>query len=65
MLDRTTAALIATLLTFKDRLDGVREDEAGFTTLEWVVIGLGVFLAATLAVGVIAAAISGRLAQIN
>lgn len=65
MLDRTAAAFIATLLTFKDRALGVRDDEDGFSTLEWVVIGLGVFVAATLAVGVIAAAINGRLSQIN
>ncbi|MCB0919074.1 MAG: hypothetical protein KDC39_10965 [Actinobacteria bacterium] len=39
--------------------------DAGFSTLEWVVIALGVFLAAGIAVAAISGAISNRVGQIN
>lgn len=41
-----------------DRADG------GFTTIEWVVIALGLFLVAGVAVAAITAAVNGRLSQI-
>lgn len=47
------------------RAKALADDEAGFSTLEWIVIGLGVFTAAGLAVAVIANAITSRTSQIN
>lgn len=65
MLTRTYLAVIVTLLAFQDRLKETTRKEEGFTTLEWVIIGAGVFALAGLAVGVIVAAVNGKLSQIN
>jgi cation transporter-like permease len=39
--------------------------EAGFTTIEWVVIALGLFLIAGVAVAAINAVVNNRLGQIS
>ena len=65
MLERTYLALIATVLAFQDRLKETTSKEDGFTTLEWVIIAAGVFVLAGIAVGVVVAAVNGKLSQIN
>jgi hypothetical protein len=65
MLERTYLALIATVLAFQDRLKETTRKEDGFTTLEWVIIAAGVFVLAGIAVGVVVAAVNGKLSQIN
>ena len=61
-----TCTVLAVLsgATLQRRADaGARRDE-GFTTIEWVVIALGLFLLATVAVGAITLAVDNRLGQI-
>lgn len=47
------------------RLAQAKEDERGMTTLELVVLGLGLFLLAGAVVAVIVAAVNSRTAQIR
>ena len=65
MLTNSYLALVATLLALKDRVRETARDDDGFTTLEWVVIALGLFVVAGIAVGVIVAAINSRLSGIS
>lgn len=44
--------------------DRSERGDDGFTTIEWVVIALGLFLVAGVAVAAITAAVNGRLNQI-
>ena len=58
--------LLTTLLgAGTDRLLRLRHDESGASTLEMVVIGLGLFLAATAVIAIITRAVMSRAEQIQ
>lgn len=58
--------LLTTLLgATTDRMRRLRRDESGASTLEMVVIGLGLFLAATAVIAIITRAIMSRAEQIQ
>ena len=58
--------LLTTLITVaRTRLQQVRDDDRGVSTLEMVIIGLGLFLVATAVVAIITNAIMSRANQIN
>ena len=56
------AMLVANVRSFAQR---VREEEDGVSTLEMVIIALGLFLVATAVVAIITNAIMSRANQIN
>ena len=58
--------LLTTLLAAaRSRLAQARDDDRGASTLEMVIIGLGLFLVATAVVAIITNAIMSRANQIN
>jgi hypothetical protein len=59
------ARAVALLMGVQERSRAAMSQERGFTTLEWVIIALGLFLVAGAAVGIIVGAINNRVAQIN
>jgi hypothetical protein len=59
------ARAVALLCGIQDRSRGATSQDRGFTTLEWVIIALGLFLVAGAAVAIIVGAINNRVAQIN
>lgn len=59
------ARTVALLTGLRDRAFGDGRQDGGFTTLEWVIIALGLFLVAGAAVAIIVGAINSRMAQIN
>lgn len=59
------ARAVALLCGVQDRGREATAQDRGFTTLEWVIIALGLFLVAGAAVGIIVGAINNRVAQIN
>lgn len=61
----TLKFLFAQIDVAKRRLRNVASDDAGISTLEVIVIALGLFLLAGAAVAVIANAVNSRTAQIN
>lgn len=61
----TLEFLFAQIDVAKRRLRNVASDDAGISTLEVIVIALGLFLLAGAAVAVIANAVNSRTAQIN
>ena len=58
-----TSLLLGTQNRFKNRL--ADRDDSGLATLEVVIIALGLFLIAAIAVGVLTGAINTRLNQIT
>jgi len=65
---RTTVAAESCVDAAQGRLrtltDRRRRDDAGLATLEWVVLALGLFLLAGIAVGVITKVVNSDLGQI-
>jgi hypothetical protein len=61
----TLQLLFAQIDVAKRRLTDAASDESGISTLEVIVIALGLFLLAGAAVAVIANAVNSRTAQIN
>lgn len=61
----TLMMLWATLTDARTKARQQMDNEDGFSTLEWVLIALGVFLAAGAAVAVISNAITSRTSQIS
>ncbi|MDP3893632.1 hypothetical protein [Nocardioides sp.] len=62
---RIYVIITALVVTMTARLRQRKQDERGIGTLEYVVIGLGLFLLAGALVGVIVAAVNSRMSQIN
>jgi hypothetical protein len=65
MMYDTLLLLFAQIDVAKRRLKGAASDDSGISTLEVIVIALGLFLLAGAAVAVIASAVSSRTSQIN
>jgi hypothetical protein len=61
----TLLLLFAQIDVAKRRLRSAASDDSGISTLEVIVIALGLFLLAGAAVAVIANAVNSRTAQIN
>lgn len=59
------AVLVAFVIASQVKMKEARRDERGLGTLEMVVLGLGLFLAATALILVITAAITTRSDQIK
>jgi hypothetical protein len=65
MMHTTLLLLLAQIDVAKRRLKDAASDDSGVSTLEVIVIALGLFLLAGAAVAVIANAVNSRTAQIN
>lgn len=65
MMYDTLLLLFAQIDVAKRRLRSAASDDSGISTLEVIVIALGLFLLAGAAVAVIANAVNSRTAQIN
>lgn len=64
-MDKIHTHVIGLLLALQGRVEDSRNDERGLGTLEMVVIGLGLFLAAGAAILVFTGAIDTRLEKIK